>query len=70
VISANKLYTGSMDSINFGKDREEIVAWTDKISLKNIPQSQEEKARLRQYEEIMKNENKQRSGFKPIDFRR
>jgi len=37
VISANKLYTGNLDYINFGTDREEIVAWTDKISLKTIP---------------------------------
>jgi hypothetical protein len=33
VISDNKLYSGNMDSIKYNKDREEIVAWLNKIDL-------------------------------------
>jgi len=43
VISANKLYSGNLDNIsNYNKDRPEIKAWTDQISLKSIPISIEE----------------------------
>lgn len=57
VISANKLYTGNLDSINFNTMRSEINAWTDKISLKNIPVNIKEMERLKEYEEMIKVEN-------------
>lgn len=37
VISANKLYAGNLDIINFNKERQEIKAWIDQINLKDIP---------------------------------
>lgn len=51
VISANKLYTGSMSMINFNRQRPEIEAWLDQIDLKNIPKNINEMERLREYEE-------------------
>lgn len=42
VISANKLYSGSLDSINFNKERPEIKAWIDQINLKSLPMNIEE----------------------------
>ena len=51
VISANKLYTGSLDSINFNLQRPEIVAWLDKINIKNVPENIDEMDRLKFFEE-------------------
>jgi hypothetical protein len=57
VISANKLYAGNLDSINFNKERPEIKAWIDQINLKQIPVNVEENERLKKYEELHKMQN-------------
>jgi len=36
IISANKLYTGTMNNINFNTERPEIRAWLDIIHLRNV----------------------------------
>ena len=54
VISANKLYTGNMASINFNNERSEIRHWIDEISMKSIPRNIAEMERLKEYEELMK----------------
>jgi len=54
VISANKLYTGNMASINFNTERVEIKHWIDHISMKSIPRNIAEMERLKEYEELMK----------------
>ena len=54
VISANKLYSGSLDNIKFNKERTEIKAWIDLINLDAVPISEEEKERLDEYEERYK----------------
>ena len=51
VISANQLYTGNLDNINFNTERPEIKAWTELISLKWIPTNDEEMERLKEFEE-------------------
>ena len=57
VISANKLYTGNMDSIDFNMQRPEIEAQINQINLKTIPCNIEEMERLKEYEELHKLEN-------------
>ena len=57
VISANKLYSGSLDNIKFNKERPEIKAWIDKINLVAIPINEEEKERLEEYEEKYKQQS-------------
>jgi hypothetical protein len=64
VISANKLYKGNLDNINFNTMREEVNAWIDRISHKVVPSNIEEEDRLKQYEELIKNENQKRKGPK------
>ena len=54
VISANKLYTGNMASINFNTERAEIKHWIEHISMKSIPRNIAEMDRLKEYEELMK----------------
>lgn len=60
VISANKLYSGNMDNINFNVERPEIKAWIDKIGLKDIPKNLEEMERLKTYEELMSAQKKKK----------
>jgi len=57
VISANKLYTGNLNQVNLDTQRVEIKAWTELISLKWIPTNIEEMERLKEYEELYKQEN-------------
>ena len=57
VISANQLYTGNLDNINFNTERPEIKAWTELISLKWIPTNTEEMERLKEFEELHKLDN-------------
>lgn len=57
VISANQLYTGNLDNINFNTERSEIKAWTELISLKWIPTNTEEMERLKEFEEMHKLDN-------------
>jgi len=66
VISANKLYTGSMSMINFNRQRAEIEAWLDLIDLKTIPKNISEMERLKIYEEMHKLEN-QKKGKKKLE---
>jgi hypothetical protein len=61
VISANKLYTGSMSMINFNRQRPEIQAWLDQIDLKNIPKNIQEMERLKEYEELHKLDNQKKN---------
>ena len=69
VISANKLYKGNLDNINFNTMRDEVTAWIDRISMKNVPQNLEEIDRLQAYEEMYKNENqKKKGGLKKPDI--
>ena len=60
VISANQLYTGSLDNINFNTERPEIKAWTELISLKQIPTNYEEMERLKEFEELHKLDNQKK----------
>ena len=69
VISANKLYTGSLDLINFNTQRPEIAAWLDKINLKNIPKNELEIERLKEFDELHRLEN-QKKGRKKIEKRK
>jgi hypothetical protein len=66
VISQNRLYTGSMDSIKFNTERPEIKAWTDLINLNSIPTNKEEMERLKYYEELHKLES-QKKGRKVLE---
>lgn len=50
IISANKLYAGSMQGFRLQEDKPEVKAWTDLINLKNIPQNKKETERLKQFE--------------------
>ena len=34
IISENKLYSGSLGAFKYNKDRDEILAWLEKINLK------------------------------------
>ena len=54
VISANKLYTGNMASMNFNTERPEINHWIEEIAMQTIPKNIEEMERLKEYEELMK----------------
>ena len=60
VISANQLYTGNLDNINFNTERPEIKAWTELISLKWIPTNDEEMERLKEFEELHKQDNQKK----------
>ena len=40
VISNNKLYTGTLNMINFNVQRPEISAWLDRINLKSVPKNE------------------------------
>ena len=50
IISANKLYAGSMQGFRLQEEKPEVKAWTDLINLKNIPQNKKETERLKQFE--------------------
>lgn len=47
IISSNKLYAGSFEGFRLQEDRPEVKAWTDLISLKNIPVNKKEQERLK-----------------------
>lgn len=47
MISANKLYVGSFEGFKLSEERLEIKAWTDLISLTNIPINKLELSRLK-----------------------
>lgn len=47
VISANKLYQGGFEGFKLQEDKPEIRAWTDLITLKNIPINVMEVERLK-----------------------
>jgi hypothetical protein len=49
VISANKLYAGNSTN-KYDETKPEIKAWIDMISLKNIPENNEEKTRIKNLE--------------------
>lgn len=66
VISANKLYSGSLDNIKFNKERTEIKAWIDLINLDAVPISEEEKERLDEYEERYKQQSQKKGRKKFI----
>ena len=66
VISQNKLYTGSMDSINFNMLRPEIAAWIDMINMNSIPKNLEEIERLAKYEEMHRLENQKKGRKRPV----
>lgn len=57
VISANKLYTGSLDMINFNIQRPEIQAWLDRINLKCLPKNEQELERLKEFDELHRLDN-------------
>jgi hypothetical protein len=60
VISQNKLYTGNINQVQYDLTRPEIKAWTELISLKSIPTNLDEMDRLKEYEELHKQENQKR----------
>jgi hypothetical protein len=47
IISSNKLYAGSFEGFKLQEERPEVKAWTDLISLKNIPVNKKEQERLK-----------------------
>ena len=68
VISANKLYVGGLEGFKLSEDKPEVKAWTDLISLRNLPVNRLEMERLKQYE-ISMNDNKD-DKQKPITFKK
>lgn len=52
LISQNKLYSGSSESFKLQMDRPEIKAWTNMISMKEIPINRREMERLQQFSAI------------------
>lgn len=50
IISANKLYVGSFEGFKLSGERPEIKAWTDMISMKNLPVNKMEVFRLKQFD--------------------
>jgi len=70
VISANKLYSGNFEGFILSESREEIKAWTDLIGLKSIPVSKKEIERLKEYEHLTnerEKENSKRSRFAALN---
>lgn len=65
VISSNKLYAGGFGGFKLSEERPEVKAWTDLISLKNIPCSKKEIERLKHYEHIEGSKDK-KGQKKPI----
>ena len=59
-----------MDSLNLSHDKLEIKAWVDRINQKDIPTNFAEMTRLKEYEEIMKDDkNKNRAALKLAKLR-
>ena len=52
MISQNKLYAGSQDNFKFQEDRPEIKAWTNLITMKDIPVNKREVERLATFQAI------------------
>jgi hypothetical protein len=46
LISQNKLYSANIEGFNLQEERPEVKAWTNLISLKNIPENKKEVERL------------------------
>ena len=46
MISQNKLYAGNQDNFKFQEDRPEIKAWTNLITMNDIPVNKREVERL------------------------
>lgn len=64
VISANKLYKGSLSDMKFDENRPEIKAWLGMINMTQVPLNIEEMKHRREFEDLHKLEN-QRKGKRP-----
>lgn len=58
IISSNKLYAGSFEGFRLQEERPEVKAWTDMISLRNIPINRKEQERLKHFEQQQLEDNR------------